>query len=60
MKTAIVIGLGLIGGSMALELRKRCGYNIWGIDTNTQNVEKAMSLGIIEKRLIIKTLKRQI
>ena len=58
MKTAIVIGLGLIGGSMALELRKRCGYNIWGIDTNTQNVEKAMSLGIIEKEADYKDIEK--
>ena len=58
MKTATVIGLGLIGGSMALELRKRCGYNIWGIDTNTQNVEKAMSLGIIEKEADYKDIEK--
>ncbi|GET45064.1 prephenate dehydrogenase [Capnocytophaga felis] len=49
MKTAVIIGLGLIGGSMALELRKRCGYEIWGIDTNPNNVQKALELGIINK-----------
>lgn len=51
MKTAVIIGLGLIGGSMALELRKRCGYKIWGIDANATNVEKALSLGIIDKEV---------
>ncbi len=49
METAIIIGLGLIGGSMALELRKRCGYAISGIDANPENVQKALELGIIDK-----------
>ncbi|ATA92441.1 prephenate dehydrogenase [Capnocytophaga canimorsus] len=49
MKTAVIIGLGLIGGSMALELRKRCGYQIWGIDANAENAQKALVLNIIDK-----------
>lgn len=49
MKTAVMIGLGLIGGSMALELRKRCGYKIYGIDANAENCAKAIELGIIDE-----------
>ncbi|MDO5607082.1 MAG: prephenate dehydrogenase [Capnocytophaga sp.] len=48
MKKAIVIGLGLIGGSFALELRKRFGYYISGIDANLANLQKAMELNIID------------
>lgn len=49
MKTAVIIGLGLIGGSMGLELRKRCGYKIHGIDANPENIAKAIELGIIDE-----------
>ena len=49
MKKAVVIGLGLIGGSMALEWKKRLGYHIAGIDLNAQHIEKALELGIIDE-----------
>ena len=48
MKKAVIIGLGLIGGSIALELKKRLDYRIEGIDNNPANVQKALELGIIE------------
>ena len=44
-----VIGLGLIGGSLALELKKRLGYSIHGIDANETNAQKALDLGIVDK-----------
>ncbi|ANW94983.1 prephenate dehydrogenase [Wenyingzhuangia fucanilytica] len=44
-----VIGLGLIGGSLALELKKRLGYTVHGIDANVANAQKALALGIIDK-----------
>ena len=44
-----VIGLGLIGGSLALELKKRLGYTVHGIDTNANNAQKALELGIVDK-----------
>lgn len=46
---ATVIGLGLIGGSLALELKKRLNYTVQGIDTNSANAEKALELGIVDK-----------
>ncbi|MCF6182636.1 prephenate dehydrogenase [Lutibacter sp.] len=50
MKKAVVIGLGLIGGSMALELKKRTNYKVLGIDANTTHLKKALSLGIIDEQ----------
>lgn len=50
MKKAIVIGLGLIGGSMALELKKRTNYKVLGIDADTTHLKKALSLGIIDEQ----------
>ena len=44
-----VIGLGLIGGSLALELKKRLGYTIYGIDANEANAQKALDLNIVDK-----------
>ena len=44
-----VIGLGLIGGSLALELKKRLGYSVQGVETNPQNAKKALELGIVNK-----------
>jgi len=44
-----VIGLGLIGGSLALELKKRLDCTIYGIDTSVENAKKALELGIIDE-----------
>jgi prephenate dehydrogenase len=45
-----VIGLGLIGGSMALTLRKEgVATTVMGIDRNEQNAAKALELGIVDK-----------
>lgn len=49
MKVTIV-GLGLIGGSMAIDLRK-CGFAnaLIGVDSNAQHAEKAVQLGLIDR-----------
>jgi len=44
-----VIGLGLIGGSLALELKKRFDWTVYGVDTNSKNAEKALELGIVDE-----------
>jgi prephenate dehydrogenase len=48
--TITVIGLGLIGGSMALDLKAR-GYcsRIIGVDTNPEHCKQAISLGIVDE-----------
>ncbi len=44
-----IIGVGLIGGSLALSLRKTVPVNkIFGVDTNSANLSKALELGIID------------
>jgi prephenate dehydrogenase len=50
MKKIAVIGLGLIGGSLALELKKNSWVTIYGIDKNPEHLEKALELGIIYKK----------
>ena len=47
MKKIAVIGLGLIGGSMALELKKLTWATIYGIDNNPEHLQKAHELGLI-------------
>ena len=49
MEKLAVIGLGLIGGSMALDLKKRFNYKVLGIDNNSEHIQKALELGIIDK-----------
>jgi len=48
MEKLVVIGLGLIGGSLALDLKKRNGYKVYGIDADATHVKKALSLGVID------------
>jgi prephenate dehydrogenase len=45
-----VIGLGLIGGSMAIDLRK-AGFarEVVGVDANPENAQEALRLGIIDR-----------
>ena len=51
MKTAI-IGLGLIGGSMAIDLRKSgVAAPIIGVDNNPGHAARAMELAISTSRL---------
>ena len=42
-----VVGLGLMGGSLALALRGRCGA-LWGVDSNTEVQAYACQQGIID------------
>ncbi len=45
----IVIGLGLIGGSFAKDLKRLCtNAEILGMDSNPDHLEKALSLGFID------------
>jgi prephenate dehydrogenase len=47
-----VIGLGLIGGSIALDLRKTgVATELVGIDQNSVNAAKAVKLGLVDKVL---------
>jgi len=49
MKTTI-IGLGLIGGSIAIDLRKAgLATRIVGVDNNSQNAGRALELGLVDE-----------
>lgn len=57
MKKVAVIGLGLIGGSLALELKKHTWATIYGIDKNPEHLQKALDLGIIFEKADISIVK---
>ncbi|MBL7472445.1 prephenate dehydrogenase [Robertkochia sediminum] len=44
-----VVGLGLIGGSIAKDLKASGVYTITGIDHNEDHLKEALSLGLIDK-----------
>lgn len=44
-----IIGLGLIGGSLALEMKKRFDGTVFGVDASAENAKKALELGIIDE-----------
>jgi prephenate dehydrogenase len=48
-----VVGLGLMGGSLALALRGRC-HELWGVDSNPAAVAYACQHGIIQHGLDFK------
>jgi prephenate dehydrogenase len=51
MKNIGVIGLGLIGGSFALNLKSLYpDFNIIGIDKNNNHLEEALKLGLVDKK----------
>jgi prephenate dehydrogenase len=43
-----VIGLGLIGGSIAKDLRSQINVQVYGIDTNIEHQKKAVQLGLVD------------
>lgn len=49
IKEITIIGLGLLGGSMALALRKITGATVFGIDQNEHHSQKALQLGLVDK-----------
>jgi len=57
MEKIAVIGLGLIGGSLALELKKLSWATIYGIDNNDKHLQKALDLGIIYEKATLDIVK---
>jgi prephenate dehydrogenase len=50
MRKVTIIGTGLIGGSLAIALRKQYpGIHITGVDNNAGNTERALTLGLVDK-----------
>ena len=51
MKQVFIIGVGLIGGSFALDIKKRNPECVvYGIDKSEAHLDKAKTLGIIDKK----------
>ena len=46
MKVAVV-GLGLIGGSIARDLKAQINVDVYGVDSNEEHAKRAMELGLV-------------
>ena len=60
-KIVLLVGTGLIGGSIALAIRREHDVFIYGYDINIEQVEKALSLQVIDEvvtdlEVLLKTL----
>ena len=54
-----VIGIGLIGGSMALDIQREYPEAIvYGIDTNEEHLKKALEIGVIQQKATFNDLKK--
>lgn len=57
MKHIYIIGVGLIGGSMALDIKSKYQEaTIYGIDTNEKHLEEAIELKVIDAKAKIEDL----
>ncbi len=51
MKNIYIIGIGLIGGSMALDIKKLYpDSKVYGIDVNEEHLDQALDLKLIDKK----------
>ena len=58
MKNVYVIGIGLIGGSFALDLKAlKPEVVVYGIDHNEAHLTTALELGLIDKKAILDDVK---
>ena len=57
MEKIVVIGLGLIGGSLALDLKQHMECEVYGIDKNPDHIKKAKALGIIDDEIDFSEIK---
>lgn len=44
-----IAGLGLIGGTYALGIKKMNPKNLWGVDLSEKTLEKALEMGVIDE-----------
>ena len=58
MNKIFVIGVGLIGGSFALDIRKKFpSTSIYGIDHNDSHLDEAITFGVIDAKATYADLK---
>lgn len=53
-----IIGLGLIGGSLAKSIKEHSRHTVWGFDINSEVVEKALLVGAIDEAMTEDMLSR--
>ncbi len=46
-----IIGIGLIGGSMALDLSSQINVTVYGVDTNPDHCNDAIKLGLVKEMI---------
>ncbi|RAJ14533.1 prephenate dehydrogenase [Olleya aquimaris] len=52
-----IIGVGLIGGSLALDIKnKRPGVKVFGIDNSQDHLNQALELGVIDQKATLEDL----
>ncbi|WP_417235906.1 prephenate dehydrogenase [Bizionia paragorgiae] len=57
IQTVYIIGIGLIGGSLAKDIKKsRPDITIHGIDTSAQHLNEALELGIIDEKTTVEAI----
>jgi prephenate dehydrogenase len=58
--TVTIVGVGLIGGSMALALKEKgIAYSVIGVGRSAVSLNKAIELGIIDKALSLEEAVKQ-
>lgn len=58
MDKIFVIGVGLIGGSMALDIKKMYpNTTVYGIDANKSHLDEAEEIGVIDEQATLKDLR---
>ena len=59
MKNIYIIGVGLIGGSIAKDIKRlNPELTIYGIDTNAEHLDEALSLKIIDRKANLEDVKK--
>ena len=51
-----IVGLGLIGGSMAKSIKNRTSHTVWGIDLNAETMTMARMCGAMDAPLTAENL----
>ena len=59
MKNVFVIGVGLIGGSFALDVKSIDKHaKIFGVDINEEHLKEAQTLGIIDEKAVLEDISK--
>jgi prephenate dehydrogenase len=51
-----IVGIGLIGGSMGLDIKNVKSYRLW-VDSNENHLQEALTLGVIDETAILENVR---